>query len=60
MTRDGIPSSDIKPIAGKQHMRQMDLSAAATKGEAQYKWLKEKFKPRKKRKSREPETPSLF
>ena len=42
-------------------LRQMDLSAATTDGEEQYKWLKERRK--KERKAREPDEPeslSLF
>lgn len=46
--------------AKRDTFRQIDLSAATMDADEQYRWLKEKRKPQKARKRREPESLSLF
>jgi len=46
--------------AKRDTFRQIDLSAATMDADEQYRWLREKRKPKKERKRREPESLSLF
>ena len=46
--------------AKRDTFRQVDLSAATMDADEKYRWLKEKRKPKKERKRREPESLSLF
>jgi len=46
--------------AKRDTFRQVDLSAATMDADEQYRWLREKRKPKKERKRREPESLSLF
>ena len=47
-------------IQGGDRMRQIELSAQTRDGEEQRKWLREKRKPGKVRRKREPESLKLF
>ena len=47
-------------IQGGDRMRQVELSAQTRDGEQQRKWLREKRKPAKVRRRREPESLKLF
>ena len=46
--------------AKRDTFRQIDLSAATMDADEKYRWLREKRKPKKERKRREPESLSLF
>ena len=46
--------------AKRDTFRQIDLSAATRDADEQYRWLREKRKPKKERKRREPESLNLF
>ncbi len=46
--------------AKRDTFRQVDLSAATMDADEKYRWLREKRKPKKERKRREPESLSLF
>ena len=46
--------------AKRDTFRQIDLSAATMDADEQYRWLREKRKPKKERKRREPESLNLF
>ena len=46
--------------AKRDTFRQIDLSAATLDADEKYHWLREKRKPKKARKRREPESLSLF
>ena len=46
--------------AKRDTFRQIDLSAATMDADEQYRWLREKRKPKKERKRREPESLRLF
>ena len=46
--------------AKRDTFRQVDLSAATMDADEKYRWLREKRKPKKERKRREPESLRLF